>query len=358
MATLPPLSVSDEDRAALCRWVRAGSTEQRLAQRARIVLAAADGQPSRRIAAREGVSAPTVARWRKRYARSGLHGLRDRPRPGRPRRYGCDDRLAIVALLATEPPPGATHWTLAAIEQALAETVGISDTQIYKILCELDLRPWQQQAWLTSRDPDVWQRTAVIGGLYLGDAHHALVLSVDDLTSDDADAPPTVPAREHATADLFAAVTTHADQIARRAARGGRDVTFDEFLVRLDGVTPRRKVLHVVADDASGVRLATTRVRQANDDGRRRLVIHDTATASWLNQVELWCEMLSPRDDDQRISTEELMTALRTIVNDQDRAGPPLVWMRDRSPARPAGGDRDGASGPPVALAAVGGGAQ
>ena len=59
---------------------------RRVAQRARIVLLAADGVPNRQIAMLVGLNQNQVGMWRKRYAALGMSGLADRPRPGRPRR--------------------------------------------------------------------------------------------------------------------------------------------------------------------------------------------------------------------------------------------------------------------------------
>ena len=50
MPTIPPLVITDEERAELQRRVRAHTTPQRAAKRARIVLLAADGLPNRQIA--------------------------------------------------------------------------------------------------------------------------------------------------------------------------------------------------------------------------------------------------------------------------------------------------------------------
>lgn len=80
----PPLSVSESDLEVLRALVRARTTEQRLVQRARIVLHAAQGTPNRTIAAAVGVAPMTVLLWRTKYARDGLAGLADEPRPGRP----------------------------------------------------------------------------------------------------------------------------------------------------------------------------------------------------------------------------------------------------------------------------------
>src|SRR4030095_14137311 len=54
--------------------------------RARIVLAAADGEQNIRIAGRLGVAVNTVSKWRKRFVEEGLGGVGGRKRPGRARR--------------------------------------------------------------------------------------------------------------------------------------------------------------------------------------------------------------------------------------------------------------------------------
>ena len=69
-----------------------------MAQRARIVLLAADGESNTAIAEKVGVSRPTVIGWRERYAASGLAGLEDEPRSGRPRQH---DHRSIVAVVLT-----------------------------------------------------------------------------------------------------------------------------------------------------------------------------------------------------------------------------------------------------------------
>ena len=84
--------VGDEERAVLERWARRPKSSQALALRCRIVLAAAAGEQSKEIAARLGCSKSTVGRWRGRFARRGLDGLHDEPRPGKPRSIGDDAR--------------------------------------------------------------------------------------------------------------------------------------------------------------------------------------------------------------------------------------------------------------------------
>ena len=80
------LTLRADDRLELERWLASSSLRTRLVQRAQIVLLAADGVSTQVIADRVGVSRPTVNLWRSRYAHSGLSGLADRDRPGRPSR--------------------------------------------------------------------------------------------------------------------------------------------------------------------------------------------------------------------------------------------------------------------------------
>ena len=123
-----PLTVKVEvpprDREVLASWVRSPSIRAGLAQRARIVLLAADGIGTNEIVRRTGVSKPTVILWKKRYAAEGTGGLENRPKPGKPRTI---DDVAIV-LATLEPPPkrlGVTHWS----SRLLAAELGISNVK-------------------------------------------------------------------------------------------------------------------------------------------------------------------------------------------------------------------------------------
>ena len=76
------VEVSEQDRRELERIVRAASSEVRMVERARIVLAASEGLTTGQIAERVGCAERTVKKWRPRYAREGIEGLADAPRSG------------------------------------------------------------------------------------------------------------------------------------------------------------------------------------------------------------------------------------------------------------------------------------
>ena len=123
------LRLTDGDRDLLRTWIRAGTTPQRVARRAHIVLLAAEGQSAREIAQRLSVSTHTVSLWRRRFDTGGSAALM-RDAPGRGRKVtvtvGADAR--VRALLAT-PPPG-LRWTV----RSLATAMGISRASVHRVL--------------------------------------------------------------------------------------------------------------------------------------------------------------------------------------------------------------------------------
>ena len=74
--------LSAEEFTELTRWA-SGAVAPRLAERARIVLACAEGLPTVRVAAKFGVTTDMVRKWRTRFAARRMAGLADAPRPGR-----------------------------------------------------------------------------------------------------------------------------------------------------------------------------------------------------------------------------------------------------------------------------------
>ena len=97
----PALALRDGDREELARLTRVSSVRAGLAQRARIVLLAADGVSNTAIAERVGVSRPTVIGWRDRYAAQGHGG------PGRRAAVGAAAARSTIAQIvaATLTPP-------------------------------------------------------------------------------------------------------------------------------------------------------------------------------------------------------------------------------------------------------------
>ena len=120
-----PICLTEDERRELERRVRARTSRQQDALRARIVLRAADGATNSAIAAETGVVRHTVQHWRDRFASDRLAGLADRPHQPDPRQYGPDIQAKIVVLACQKPADlgwkGQTHWTIQDLARAIGE---------------------------------------------------------------------------------------------------------------------------------------------------------------------------------------------------------------------------------------------
>ena len=136
------VTLTDEERETLERWARRPKSSQALALRCRVVLAAADGEHSKDIAARLGCNASTVGKWRGRFARMGLDGLHDEPRPGRPRTVSDDDVERVIVTTLEEQPADATHWST----RSMAKATGMSQSAVSRIWRAFGLKPHRPRA--------------------------------------------------------------------------------------------------------------------------------------------------------------------------------------------------------------------
>ncbi|MEV7239619.1 IS630 family transposase, partial [Streptomyces sp. NPDC051020] len=173
-------------REHLIRTVVALKAQVREVLRARVVLAAAEGQSNGAIARELAISVNTVRKWRGRFAALGPDGLKDAARSGRPKTYGTEVTVAIVAVATSEPPHPEATWSHRTIAEQVAGTgsLAISASQVGRILADLDLKPHRVRGWLARRDtPDFWDRVADVCDLYRDPPEGAVVLSIDEKTA-------------------------------------------------------------------------------------------------------------------------------------------------------------------------------
>ena len=344
-----PVVLDSETRAVLEARVRAAKTPQRDAVRARIVLLAADGVPSRQISQRVGMHESNVALWRKRFLADGLAGLKDAARPGRPPTYDALDRLKVVAAATMQRDPAEPEatWTYAALTEALRDEVGISRSQLWRILDRLDVKPHKVQGWLNRRDdPLFWERVQDVCGLYLNPPERALVFSVDEKTSIQAKqrlvetSPPEAGRpcrrefeyRRHGTASLLAALDVHSGQVLARDIERNNSVTFMQFLEQLDALVEDGLAIHLVLDNGSSHTSKATRAWLAEHP---RFVAHYTPKhASWVNQVELFFSILTRKvlRNGNFASRADLVTKLMTFIERYNTTAGPFAWTYTGQP--------------------------
>jgi transposase len=149
-----------------------------LAQRSRIVLAAADGASNQEIAARLKIPAVTVGKWRRLFAAHGIEGLRDAPRCGRPPKHDSSVRHRVQTRVCQQPEDQ-SRWSV----RTLAAELGLPASTVHAMLVAAKLQPHRIRTFTFSPDPDFEAKLLDIVGLYLNPPDNALVLCVDEKPS-------------------------------------------------------------------------------------------------------------------------------------------------------------------------------
>ncbi len=90
------LPLETSKREELERLLRKANTPQALALRAKIVLMTAEGLGASLIAERLGTTRATVRKWKWRYVKLGLEGLKDGKRPGAPSKHKSEERERVL----------------------------------------------------------------------------------------------------------------------------------------------------------------------------------------------------------------------------------------------------------------------
>jgi transposase len=288
------LVLTADERRTLQQWARRPTSAQRLARRAQVVLACAEGQTNRAVARRLRVSSNSVGKWRERFRTKRLEGLADEPRPG-VKRTVTDDRIVDIITRTLETPPAhTTQWTT----RSMAEAAGVSKATISRIWRTFGLQSHRVETFKLSADPQFVEKVRDIVGLYLNPPDHALVLCLDEksqVQALDRTRPllpmrPGIPARRthdyirHGTTSLFAALNVATGQVIGQCYRRHRHQEFLKFLQRLDAQLPPTGDVHIIMDNY-GTHKAPKVMRWFVRHPRYHL--HFTPTsASWLNQVE------------------------------------------------------------------------
>ena len=324
------------DREELSRLMRSSAVRAGLAQRARIVLLAADGVSNTAIAELVGVSRPTVIGWRDRYLARGLAGLEDEPRPGRPRSI---DHAGIVAATLTPPPAklGVTHWST----RLLGKHLGVSDATVAKAWRDYGIQPWRAASFRFSTDPQLVAKVVDVVGLYLAPPENAIVLSIDEKSQIQAlerSAPilPTQPGLverrshdyiRHGTSTLFAALEVATGKVTAAVKPRHRHQEFGAFLKQVARAYPAGE-LHLVMDNYSAHKHDKIRKWLAANP---RVVVHFTPThASWMNLVEVWFSMIERQAIHRGsfTSIRELNAKIRAFIDGWNDRCHPFVWTK------------------------------
>jgi transposase len=337
----PELVLTDDERHTLTTWANRPKSTQRLALRARIVLACAGDPSNQAVAARLGACAATVGTWRARFVARRLGGLVDEPRPGAPRTVTDADVERVVTRTLETKPENATHWST----RGMARAVGMSPSAVGRIWRAFGLKPHRAETFKLSADPFFIEKVRDVVGLYLAPPDRAIVLCVDEksqVQALDRTQPllPMTPGQvergthdyvRHGTTSLFAALNVATGEVIGRCLRRHRHQEFLKFLNHLDAALPKAEgvAIHIVMDNYATHKTAAVKRWFLRHPEYH---LHFTPTsASWLNQVERFFAEIT----EKRIrrgafrSVPALEQAITDYLAQHNKAPRPFTWTAD-----------------------------
>jgi transposase len=332
------IRLREDEQKTLRQWLRAGTSEQRKVERARIVLLASQGHSTHQIARMLHTRPARVSKWRQRFAHHGLPGLDDSARPGKPHQYDASTEKRVLRQLDQPPPEGYASWNGTLLAQAL---VDVSDDQVWRILRQHNISLQRRRSWCISTDPEFGPKAADIVGLYLHPPENALVLCVDDK--------PSIQALERAqgwlrlpngqavsgfshgykrqgTTTLFAALDIVTGQVIAGHYQRRHRRQFLDFMNEIVAAYPGREI-HGVLDN-----LNTHKPKEERWLRRHPHVHwHYTPTySSWMNQVECWFSILSRQalPAPSFTSPQQLRAAIDRFVKAYNQKAAPFEWKK------------------------------
>lgn len=342
MRVAPVIVLTEDLKQWLRKQVSSGLSEQRLAERCRIVLLAAEGQENLAIAAAVGCSRQKVARWRDRFHQLGRTGIEsDAPGRGRKPVYGAEMSKLIVDRTLRSRPPLATHWS----RRTLAKALDIGPTTVGKVWRAHGLKPHLARTFKVSNDPRFVEKLEDVVGLYLDCPEHALVLCCDEKSQVQAldRTQPGLPLKKgragtmthdyvrHGTTTLFAALNVADGTLIGQCQERHRHQEWLKFLQLIDAQTPPDRDLHLILDNYATHKHPKVQRWLAKHP---RFHLHFTPTsASWLNMVERFFRDLTVNRLRRGVfrSLPELVESLQKYVATYNKEPKPYVWTAKAS---------------------------
>src|SRR4030066_260607 len=331
------VTISESDRQELERWVSAHRTPQQVAQRCRIILAAAKGQQDKDVAKSMEINLKTVVLWRQRFCSEGPDCLWEvAAGRGRKPQFTTDKIDEIINATLRTRPAGATHWSC----RTMAEKHGVSKATCNRIWQSHGLKPHLTKQFKLSRDPKFLEKLIDVVGLYLTPPEKALVLCVDEKSQIQAldRTQPGLPLKKgrcgtmthdykrNGTTTLFAALNVLDGKVIGECHARHRHQEWLRFLRRLDREFPQNIQLHLVMDNYGTHKEPHVKAWLKKHP---RFVCHFVPTSSsWLNLVERWFRELREKAIRRGsfVSVPDLKEAIEEFMQAWNQNPKPFIW--------------------------------
>ncbi len=332
------IDLTEEERGRLEQWTRRGKSEQRLVERAKIILLANEGRTNQQIADTLKTRTARVSKWRQRFGTNRLVGLNDAGRSGKPAIYDLSTEKRVLALLDQPPPKGYSQWNGPLLAEALPD---VSKDQVWRILRRHSICLQRRRSWCISTDPEFGPKAADVVGLYLNPPEKALVIAVDEKPSiqalERAQGYLRLPDgkavngfshcyKRHGTTTLFAALEISTGQVKAAHYSRRRRREFLDFMNEVVAAHPDREI-HIVLDNLNTHKPKEDRWLKRHP----HVYLHFTPTySSWLNQVECWFSILSRQAlrGASFTSPKQLRQAIDDFVSAYNERAAPFEWKK------------------------------
>ena len=295
------------------------------------------------IGAKLDMREQTVLKWRHRFLKHRLLGLKDKPRPGVPRKITDEQIAEVVRKTLEDKPPDATHWST----RSMAAASGVSRSSVNLIWRAFNLQPHRTETFKLSRDPNFIEKVRDIVGLYLSPPENAVVICADEKSQMQAldRTQPLLPMTRgqverrthdyvrHGTSSLFAALMVKTGVVIGKCQPRHRHQEFIKFLNSIDEVVcatePDDASIHIVLDN-----YATHKTPAVQRWLKRhpRYHLHFTPTsASWLNQIERVFADLTHKQLRRGVFTsiDSLERTALAYLDERNADAKPFVWTAD-----------------------------
>ena len=318
----------------------AGHIEHKYAVRLQTVLNRDKGVSTNTVSSVLGISLNSVSNYVKRYNQGGVQALlQDKTRkPGKaPIPVGVKNKIA--KFVCQKKPKGGTHWST----REISAQFGISHTAVNTILNEYGIKPHLVKKFQFSTDKEFDSKLADVVGLYLDPPENSIVFCVDEKTQIQAleRTQPVLPLRpgipegqthdyeRHGTTTLFAALNVASGKVIGKCGQSHKAGDYLEFLKILDRKAPKKKVLHIIADNYSSHKAPA--VKEYIKGKGERFVEHFIPTySSWLNLIERWfAEITNKRIRRESWSSlKELEEAITDYIVSWNESGKRFCWTK------------------------------
>jgi transposase len=327
--------ITAEDILVMGKILSEGQLQHKFAVRIQTVLNRSKGIKTNDVAEILCIHPMTVSKYVHRYNEGGLPALiRDKaPIPQEVVNEVC-------RIVCQEKPEHTTHWST----REIAKRIGISHTTVRLILHERGLKPHIVENFQFSTDPEFMEKLEDVVGLYLNPPENSVIFCVDEKSQIQAlerSQPilpllPGVPERQthdyyrHGTTTLFAALDVISGKVIGECKEKHKAEDYISFLKLIDKKSPKKKTLHIVADNYSAHK--TKEVKEYLESKEGRFVEHFIPThSSWLNLVERWFGEITNKRIRRESWTgvDQLEKAILEYIKHWNNSGRRFVWKKN-----------------------------